>query len=519
MEISALYKCFTECGCVTTDTRNCPEGSMFFALKGASFNGNAFALQALEKGCRYAVVDEAIYAEAGNPNIILVDNCLNTLQQLAAYHRRVLGTRMIGITGTNGKTTTKELIATVLKQKFNVLYTQGNLNNHIGVPLTLLKLTPEHDIAVVEMGANHPGEIEILTNIAQPDYGIITNVGKAHLEGFGSFEGVIRTKGELYDYIRNKGGIVFIQNENPYLNGILNGLQCVRYGESEGIFVTGHLVSCSPFLTFAWKSSADNMINAESTVIACNPVNEVMSESGQNQKYDSYHSVSTHIIGSYNLDNALAAVAIGKYFGVDDNDICSALSAYIPQNNRSQLVETNSNKLVVDAYNANPTSMSAAIMNFRLIDAPHKMVILGDMKELGESSIEEHIRILKMLIESHFDRVILVGPEFCAAQKNFIINESQFTLSGNHIDSDISESSITSETSEILEVSERPDKSVNLGNALLDNTLCKCNVSTFEHYEDVHRLGDVLSHNKPLGYTILIKGSNSMKLSILSEIL
>ena len=427
METSLLYKYFLECGKVTTDTRDCPEGSMFIALKGANFNGNAFASQAIANGCRYAVVDEAEYANDADGRILLVDDCLKALQELAAWHRRELGTKMIGITGTNGKTTTKELIAAVLKEKYNVLYTQGNLNNHIGVPLTLLKLTPEHEMAVVEMGANHPGEIKTLVNIACPDYGIITNVGKAHLEGFGSFEGVIRTKGELYDYLRANGGKIFIQNENPYLNSIAEGLECIRYGAEEGLYVSGKVLSCSPFLAFSWKSEGKA------------------------------HEVQTHLIGSYNVDNVLAAVAIGRYFGVEDDAICHALSSYEPRNNRSQLAEAGGNRFVIDAYNANPTSMAAALENFRMIDAAHKMVILGDMKELGEASLEEHQKVVDMLAHCGFDRVILVGPEF--------------------------------------------GKTAN----------------AFECYNDADEVYSVLSAAMPEGYMILIKGSNSMKLAGLAE--
>lgn len=368
-----------ECGKVTTDSRNCPAGSMFIALKGATFNGNAFAAQALKQGCRYAVIDEPEYAGEGT---ILVEDCLKTLQQLANYHRRQLHLPVIGITGTNGKTTTKELISTVLSRKFNTLYTEGNLNNHIGVPLTLLRLNPQHEMAVVEMGASHPGDIKELVDIAEPDYGIITNVGRAHLQGFGSFEGVIRTKGELYDFLRAKGGAtIFIQNENPYLNGIAGGLTCVRYGQTPGLYVSGELISCSPFLSFRWAAGGIS------------------------------HEVATHLIGSYNLDNMLAAVAIGRYFGVPDEDISDALASYLPHNNRSQLKETADNKLIVDAYNANPTSMMAALKNFRLIEAPHKMVILGDMKELGTVSHEEHQKVVDYLNECGFERVVLVGPE------------------------------------------------------------------------------------------------------------
>lgn len=427
MEIAELYKCFMECGKVTTDSRNCPEGSMFIALKGETFNGNAFAAQALKQGCRYAVIDESEYAGEGT---ILVDNCLQALQQLANYHRRQLKTPVIGITGTNGKTTTKELISTVLSRKFNTLYTEGNFNNHIGVPLTLLRLTKEHEMAVVEMGANHPGEIKTLVHIAEPDYGIITNVGKAHLQGFGSFEGVIRTKGELYDFLRAKGGAtIFIQNENAYLNGIAEGLTCVRYGQTAGLYVSGELISCSPFLSFRWAAEGVS------------------------------HEVNTHLIGSYNLDNMLAAAAIGRYFGVSDDDISSALASYLPHNNRSQLKETADNKLIVDAYNANPTSMMAALKNFRQVEAPHKMVILGDMKELGEASREEHQKVVDYLKECGFDRVVLVGPEFAAATHSY---------------------------------------------------------QTFQHVDEV--LADIRIH-KPQGYYILIKGSNSMKLSQLPEYL
>ncbi len=424
MEIEELYNRFTECNGLTTDSRHCPEGSMFLALKGETFNGNAFAAQSLAQGCRYAVVDEPQYASPENPRIILVDNCLETLQKLANYHRRRLGTRMIGVTGTNGKTTTKELIATVLGEKFKVLYTQGNFNNHIGVPLTLLRLKPEHEMAVIEMGANHPGEIKTLVHIAEPDYGIITNVGKAHLQGFGSFEVVIRTKGELYDFLREKGNAtIFIQNENPYLNKIAAGLTCVRYGQTPGLDVTGKVVACSPFLHFSWTAEGIS------------------------------HDVQTHLIGAYNLDNALAAVAIGRYFGVEDTKICHALSSYVPQNNRSQLVHTASNTLIVDAYNANPTSMMAALENFRQMEAAHKVAILGDMKELGEGSHEEHQKVVDFLKECGFERVMLVGPEFGGT------------------------------------------------------------ASSFEHYKDVKEVEALLAAHPLQGCCILVKGSNSMKLS------
>ena len=281
MDISTLYKFFTECGSVTTDSRNCPEGSMFIALKGESFNGNDFAIASLDKGCQYAVVDDKRFQEESNPRILYVDDCLKALQQLANYHRKKLGTKVIGITGTNGKTTTKELIASVLSQRYDVLYTEGNLNNHIGVPLTLLRLTPDNEVAVIEMGANHPGEIKMLANIAEPDYGLITNVGKAHLEGFGSFEGVVKTKGELYDFLRYSGKhIIFIDRDNENLDKISQGLVRIGYGTKNeaGLYISGKLLSCSPYLSFEWGHEGQT------------------------------YTVDTHLIGSYNLMNALAAL-------------------------------------------------------------------------------------------------------------------------------------------------------------------------------------------------------------------
>ena len=324
MEISELYKIFEQHPVVTTDSRDCPQGSIFFALKGASFNGNAFAAKAIEQGCAYAVVDEQEYAPQGDERFILTDDCLKTLQRLANYHRCHLGTKIIGITGTNGKTTTKELVAAVLEKKYNVLYTQGNFNNDIGVPKTLLRLKPEHEIAVVEMGASHPGDIKTLVDIVEPDCGIITNVGRAHLQGFGSFEGVIKTKGELYDYIRDKGGFVFIHNENKYLQGIAEGLQLVKYGtttDDSSLEVCGEVMECAPFLKFRW-----------------------------NHRQGGWHEVQTHLIGSYNVYNMLAAACIGIYFNVSEEDVSEALREYIPTNNRSQLEVTGSNKLIAVSY-------------------------------------------------------------------------------------------------------------------------------------------------------------------------
>ncbi len=433
MQIEELYNIFKKHPLVTTDSRECPEGSIFFALKGESFNGNQFAGKALEQGCAYAVVDEKTYAPDGDERYILVDDCLSTLQQLARHHRRALGTRIIGVTGTNGKTTTKELIAAVLSEKYNVLYTQGNFNNHIGVPKTLLRLTPEHDIAVVEMGANHPGEIRTLTSIVEPDCGIITNVGMAHLEGFGSFEGVVRTKGELYDFLRTReGSVVFIHDDNEHLKGIAQGLTLVRYGTGQrtDLCATGEVMSCTPAINIRWRHGAGE-----------------------------WNEVSTHLIGTYNLANLLAAACIGLYFGVSQEQVCHAMANYTPSNNRSQLTVTEHNNLVVDAYNANPTSMAAALSNFRDIQATRKMVIIGAMRELGSQSEAEHQRLIDMLKESAFDTVWLVGDEF----------------------------------------------------APID---CE-----FRKFHDVDEVKEAIAQQQPQGYYILIKGSNSTRLFQLPPLL
>lgn len=393
MIIQDLYKIFLEHPVITTDSRDVPAGSIFFALKGETFDGNQYAVKSLELGASYAVIDdEKIYNEYNQSHpedgkLILTSDVLLTLQQLANHHRCQLGTTIVGVTGTNGKTTTKELIATVLKKKYNVLYTQGNFNNHIGVPKTLLQLTKDHQIAVIEMGANHPGEIKTLVSIVQPDYGIITNVGKAHLLGFGSFEGVIKTKGELYDYLRMDNGTVFINNDNEYLKGIAHDLRLIRYGQKEDVnlLVKGEFVECNPFLKFRWNTQPS----------AFSPM-----------------EVQTQLIGSYNIDNALAAATIGTLFAVPADDISNALAEYTPSNNRSQLTVTTDNRLVVDAYNANPTSMRAALENFRVINAENKMCILGAMRELGEASDTEHEAIVKLVSECGIKDVWFVGEEW-----------------------------------------------------------------------------------------------------------
>jgi len=462
MNIQQLYQLFLQHPVITTDSRDVPADSIFFALKGETFDGNQYARAALDKGAAYAVVDDP--AVAVGTDMVVVPDVLTVLQQLARHHRRQLGTTVIGITGTNGKTTTKELIANVLKKKYNVLYTQGNFNNHIGVPKTLLQLTADHQIAVIEMGANHPGEIKTLVDIACPDYGIITNVAKAHLEGFGSFEGVIRTKGELYDNLRQHDGTVFINNDNDYLKEIGHGLHLVKYGRKSAsdLLVQGELLECNPFVKFCWNQPAKEGKDADGG--PC-----------------SSHTVQTRLIGSYNLDNLLAAACIGTFFTVPADDICAALSDYQPSNNRSQLTVTPYNRLIVDAYNANPTSMAAALDNFRHIRADRKMVILGDMKELGTVSQAEHTTILdKLAATPNLEQVWLVGEEFAKA------------LAGWKYDATPASNPATPS----LQV---PD--------------------CLKTFPDVSAVKAALQVHRPEGYTILVKGSNSTRLVQLVDLL
>lgn len=387
MSIIDLYDLFIHNPQITTDSRNCPKGSIFFALKGDKFDGNQYAGKALASGCVYAVIDNPDYYIG--ERTILVDNVLKTLQQLAHHHRKVLGLPIIGITGTNGKTTTKELLAAVLSTKFNLLYTEGNFNNHIGVPLTLLRLTHDHEMAVIEMGASHPGDIKELVDIVHPNYGIITNVGRAHLEGFGSFEGVIRTKGELYDYIRRSKGKIFIKKENEYLQSIAKGIEQITYGNGDDAFASGQVVSCDPFLVFNWKQQGK------------------------------LHTVETHIIGSYNLDNVLAAVAVGRFFKIPAERISRAIAAYEPTNNRSQFKKTDNNELIIDAYNANPSSMKVALDNFITMPVQPKAIILGDMRELGPTNDELHAEVVAQIKKGQFDKVFLCGEHFSKVGKEF----------------------------------------------------------------------------------------------------
>ena len=452
MEIKELYNLYQQHPCITTDSRDCPEGSIFLALKGESFDGNKFALQALEKGCAYAIIDDkAILGNLGDPRIssdrlILVEDCLQTFKDLAREHRRQFDIPVIGITGTNGKTTTKELVAAVLSQKYNVLYTQGNFNNDVGVPKTLFRLTKEHEIAVIEMGASHPGDIKTLVETAEPTCGLITNVGRAHLQGFGSFEGVIKTKCELYDFLRTReDGLIFINADNEYLMD--------QIGDDEDIWITpystspdnqyacisGEVIECNPFLKFRWREPL-----------------MTLEEEGRSTKW---HKVQTHLIGAYNIDNLLAAISVGINFGVERKKICEALENYVPSNNRSQMTITEKNHLIVDAYNANPTSMQAALENFSLIQADKKMAILGQMGELGSESDKEHRQMVNYLEQAGYDEVWLVGDNF------------------------------------------------------------KDIPCAFKKFHDVEEVKAAILEHSPEGYYILIKGSNSNKLFQLPELL
>ncbi len=379
ISIKELYQIYRQHPEVCTDTRNIKAGSLFFALKGANFNANEFAAQAIKQGCNYAVIDEEKYY---SDKCILVNDVLETLQNLANHHRKQFTIPIIGITGSNGKTTTKELTAAVLSKKYNTLFTQANLNNHIGVPLTLLKLTDKHGIAVIEMGANHVGEIWDLSNIAEPDYGIITNIGKAHLEGFGGYEGVIKAKSELYDFIQMKGGKLFVNSDDALLMEKSDGIKKITYGTTGKSNVKGTLDK-ENFL-------AKGKINIDGKEV----------------------EVSSNLAGSYNFNNILAAASIGSNFGVALNEIKMAIEEYIPSNNRSQIEKKGSNTIWVDAYNANPSSMKIAIENFAALNNSNKILILGDMFELGEESQKEHQTIANLIDSKKWRGVYLVGNDF-----------------------------------------------------------------------------------------------------------
>lgn len=385
MQIDQLYAIYKQHPSISTDTRNIIPNSIFFALKGANFNGNAFADQALESGAAYVVIDEEAFKKGDN--YILVDDVLSMLQALASYHRQQLQIPVIGITGTNGKTTSKELLYSVLSQHFTAYATKGNLNNHIGVPLSLLAIDDRYEIAIIEMGANHIGEIAFLSNIAQPTHGLITNVGKAHLEGFGSFEGVKKTKGELYDYLQDHNGTLFLQGDNAHLVEMASQRKIdkiIRYGFSEFNDLIGRLIIANPYLSISWK------------------------EKGSSEEFE----VSTNLTGSYNTENFLAAIAVGLHFGMTAEEINQGVSSYVPQNNRSQITKTARNTVVADFYNANASSMSAALDNMDVLTADNKVVILGDMFEMGNEAYAEHKTIIEKASQLGFKRLIFVGKEF-----------------------------------------------------------------------------------------------------------
>ena len=444
MDIKQLYQLYQEHPHITTDSRDCHEGSIFLALKGEKFDGNQYAEGALQKGCSYAIVDNPEVVK--DNRYILVDDTLQTYKDLAREHRRRFDIPVIAITGTNGKTTTKELVKAVLSEKYNVLATEGNFNNDVGVPKTLFRLNNEHEIAIIEMGASHPGDIKTLVETAEPTCGLITNVGRAHLQGFGSFEGVVKTKCELYDFLRTQeDSLIVINADNDILMDQIRDddeFWITSYSTNvdyQDACITGKILSCDPFLKFSWREPL-----------------AILEQEGRSTKW---HKVQTQLIGAYNIDNLLAAIAIGINFDVDRKKICHALESYAPTNSRSQLVETKTNRLIVDAYNANPSSMMAALENFQQIEAKKKMAILGDMRELGETSGVEHQKIVDFIGLTNTDEVWLVGEEF-------------------------------------------------------GKTSC-----SYRRFHDVEDAKQAIAKEHPEGFTILIKGSNGTKLYQLPELL
>lgn len=384
MNITELYQLYTQTYLVDTDTRKIRKGSLFFALKGDNFNGNEFAAEAIKSGASYAVIDEEKYNTLSNT--IMVGNVLETLQKLANFHRKQLAFPIISLTGSNGKTTTKELINAVLSKKYATAATAGNLNNHIGVPLTLLSMTPKTEIGIVEMGANHLKEIEFLCKIAQPTYGLITNFGKAHLEGFGSVEGVIKAKSELYDFLRLSKGTVFINTDDALQVKQSSGINAIEFNSNDIKFV-----EAMPFVKVQFK----NVI------------------------------IESKLIGKYNYNNIAVAVAVGNHFNVPETDIKNAIENYTPVNNRSQIIQKGTNKIILDAYNANPSSMQAALENFAQLKDENKVVFLGDMFELGKDSKTEHEKIAKLAVSCNFSKVFLIGKAFSTTSvKNAYVSES-----------------------------------------------------------------------------------------------
>ncbi len=409
--INKLYQAYLQTRTVTTDSRNITPGCLFFAFKGERFDGNAFAPQALEQGAALCIVSDSQYAV--DDRCILVDDVLATLQELAREHRRHLDIPVIGITGTNGKTTTKELVHAVLAKRYRTSATKGNFNNHLGVPLTLLSI-PEHtEIAIVEMGANHPGEIEFLCGISDPDCGLITNVGRAHLEGFGSFEGVVRTKTELYRYLAGKHGLVFVNADSERLMheaeklSTIPGLRSVipAYAPDNPAFVPA-TIEKTPLSMLTYGRSQEADVRGTLVTDAQSPYLHFYFEVG-----DNVYNVHTHLLGSYNFDNCMAAVAVGLHFGVEPWDIKEAIEEYVPSNQRSEFKETaRGNRLYLDCYNANPSSMAAAIDSFKALKGT--MAIIGGMHELGHNERKEHESVVEQLAACQLDQVLLVGPEW-----------------------------------------------------------------------------------------------------------
>lgn len=384
MDISQIHACFLTCSTVSIDTRKIEKNSFFVALKGTSFDANTFAKEALEKGASYVLIDNKDYFV--DEKSILVSNTLETLQELAKYHRNYLNLPIIALTGSNGKTTTKELFQVVLSKKYNTKATLGNLNNHIGVPLTLLSFTKETEIGIVEMGANHQTEIAFLCEIAQPDYGYITNFGKAHLEGFGGVEGVIKGKSEMYDFLSQNSKKVFVNLDDPIQFAKTTQMNQITFStKNPDSFVFIKNVEANPFVKVNY--------------------NEI--------------EIQSNLIGLYNATNIIAAITVGKYFNVADNDSKQALEKYNPDNNRSQIIHQNSNEIILDAYNANPSSMDVALQNFIQLDKTSKIAVLGDMFELGDESLEEHKTIVQKLSSEANFNCYLIGKEFYAVKENY----------------------------------------------------------------------------------------------------
>jgi UDP-N-acetylmuramoyl-tripeptide--D-alanyl-D-alanine ligase len=389
MSIDQLYEIYKQYPSVQTDTRKLKVGDIFFALKGDNFNGNSFAEKAIKAGATYAVIDEKQFEIEGKT--ILVEDVLIALQQLAKHHRQQFSIPFIAITGSNGKTTTKELVHAVLSSSFKTYTTDGNLNNHIGVPLTILKIKEDAGMAVIEMGANHQLEIASYCEYAMPTHGIITNCGKAHLEGFGGIEGVKKGKGELYDYLRSNNGTAFVMWDYEYLQEMTKGISgIIKYGTREDAHVIGKINKSDPYLEVGITSGLD-------------PI-----------------TIHTQLVGEYNLPNVLAAVTVGQFFKVKEQEIKKAIDNYSPSNSRSQLVETGTNKIILDAYNANPSSMKLAIENFSKLQAPNKVLILGGMAELGDESLDEHKIIVELIRQSHWKNVVLVGGDFLKIDHPYI---------------------------------------------------------------------------------------------------